>query len=73
MPEGPDPPATEATNGPADGSDRGNPWRPDPSADPTPGVHDHLAPDDADERPWVDPAKDPTPGRPGHLAPDDGD
>jgi hypothetical protein len=43
----------------------------DPSRDPNPGVPDHLAPDDAGERPFIDLSRDPTPGRPDHAAPED--
>jgi len=43
----------------------------DPSRDPTPGVPDHLAPDDAGDRPLIDPTRDPTPGKPDHAVPDD--
>jgi hypothetical protein len=41
----------------------------DPSRDPTPGVPDHLRPDD--EEPGFDVGRDPTPGVPDHAAPDD--
>lgn len=43
----------------------------DLSRDPTPGVPDHLAPDDAGDRPFIDLSRDPTPGRPNHAAPED--
>jgi hypothetical protein len=43
----------------------------DLSRDPTPGVPDHLAPDDAVDRPLIDLSRDPNPGRPNHAAPDD--
>jgi hypothetical protein len=43
----------------------------DLSRDPNPGVPDHLAPDDAGERPFIDLSRDPNPGRPAHAAPDD--
>jgi hypothetical protein len=45
----------------------------DLSRDPTPGVPDHLAPDDAGERPFIDLSRDPTPGKPDHAYPDDED
>jgi hypothetical protein len=45
----------------------------DLSRDPTPGVPDHLAPDDAGDRPFIDLSRDPTPGRPSHAAPDEDD
>jgi hypothetical protein len=45
----------------------------DLSRDPTPGVPDHLAPDDAEDRPFIDLSRDPTPGRPSHAAPEDED
>lgn len=45
----------------------------DLSRDPTPGVPDHLAPDDAGDRPFIDLSRDPTPGKPDHAAPDDVD
>lgn len=41
----------------------------DASRDPTPGVPDHLRPDD--EEPGFDVSRDPTPGVPDHAAPDD--
>ena len=41
----------------------------DVSRDPTPGVPDHLRPDD--EEPSFDVGRDPTPGRPDHAAPDE--
>jgi hypothetical protein len=43
----------------------------DLSRDPTPGVPDHLAPDDAGDRPFIDLSRDPTPGKPDHAAPED--
>ena len=43
----------------------------DLSRDPTPGVPDHAAPDDAGDRPLIDLSRDPTPGVPDHAAPDD--
>jgi len=43
----------------------------DLSRDPNPGKPDHLAPDDAGERPFIDLSRDPTPGKPDHAAPDD--
>ncbi len=43
----------------------------DLSRDPTPGVPDHLAPDDAGHRPLIDLSRDPTPGVPDHAAPED--
>jgi hypothetical protein len=43
----------------------------DLSRDPTPGVPDHAAPDDAGDRPFIDLSRDPTPGVPDHAAPDD--
>jgi hypothetical protein len=43
----------------------------DLSRDPTPGVPDHAAPDDAGDRPFIDLSRDPTPGKPDHAAPDD--
>jgi hypothetical protein len=45
----------------------------DLSRDPTPGVPDHAAPDDAGDRPFIDLSRDPTPGVPDHAAPDDED
>lgn len=45
----------------------------DLSRDPTPGVPDHAAPDDAGDRPLIDLSRDPTPGVPDHAAPDDED
>jgi hypothetical protein len=45
----------------------------DLSRDPTPGKPDHLAPDDAGERPFIDLSRDPNPGRPAHAAPEDDD
>jgi hypothetical protein len=45
----------------------------DVSRDPTPGQPDHLAPDDAGNRPFIDLSRDPTPGKPDHAAPDDAD
>jgi hypothetical protein len=41
----------------------------DVSRDPTPGVPDHLRPDD--EEPGFDVGRDPTPGVPDHAAPDE--
>jgi hypothetical protein len=41
----------------------------DVSRDPTPGVADHLRPDD--EEPSFDVRRDPTPGVPDHAAPED--
>ncbi|MBI1759541.1 MAG: hypothetical protein HYR62_10010 [Actinobacteria bacterium] len=43
----------------------------DLSRDPTPGVPDHLAPDDVGERPLIDMSRDPTSGVGNHRAPDD--
>jgi hypothetical protein len=40
----------------------------DVSRDPTPGVPDHLRPDD--EEPSFDISRDPTPGVPDHATPD---
>jgi len=45
----------------------------DLSRDPTPGVPDHAAPDDAGDRPLIDLSRDPTPGVPDHAAPEDED
>jgi len=41
----------------------------DVSRDPTPGVPDHLRPDD--EEPGFDVGRDPTPGVPDHAAQDE--
>ncbi len=43
----------------------------DLSRDPTPGLPDHAAPDDAGDRPLIDLSRDPTPGVPDHAAPAD--
>lgn len=37
----------------------------------TPGEPEHLAPDDAGDRPLIDLSRDPTPGVPDHAAPED--
>jgi hypothetical protein len=50
------------------------PYRVDPSLDPTPGKPGHALPDDADgPHPLADPKNDPTPGVPGHALPDEQD
>lgn len=61
--------------GTANGEERGFPDRSliDLSRDPTPGVPDHAAPDDAGDRPLIDLSRDPTPGVPDHAAPEDED
>lgn len=45
----------------------------DLSRDPTPGVPDHAAPDDAGDRPFIDLSRNPSSGTPRHAAPDDVD
>jgi hypothetical protein len=65
--------ASGEQDAPATGESPGFPDRRfiDLSRDPTPGVPDHAAPDDAGDRPFIDLSRDPTPGVPDHAAPDD--
>jgi hypothetical protein len=67
---------TDPTASPAPSEPTDSPGFPDRrlidlSRDPTPGVPDHAAPDDAGDRPFIDLSRDPTPGVPDHAAPDD--